>query len=63
MKIGNFTLLTRLLINGEKRVLENWPVLESPYVRQEVYGGLLEVEVPSFEKWRLRGTLMGPVWE
>jgi len=51
------------VINGEKRVLEKWPVLESPYVREPLYSGLLEVEVPGFEKWRLRGTLMGPVWE
>lgn len=51
------------VINGEKRVLENWPVLDSPYVREPLYGGFLEVEVPGFEKWRLRGTLMGPEWE
>lgn len=51
------------VINGEKRVLEKWPVLESPYVRQPLYGGVLEVEVPGLEKWLLRGTLMGPEWE
>lgn len=51
------------VINGEKRVLEKWPVLESPYVREPLYSGFLEVEVPGFEKWRLRGTLMGPMWE
>lgn len=48
------------VINGEKRILEGWPVLESPYVRQELYSGLLELDNPQLGKWGLRGTLMGP---
>ena len=51
------------VINGEKRVLENWPVLESPYVQEKLYSGQLEIKVPQKPSWRLRGTLMGPIWE
>ncbi len=51
------------VVNGEKRILENWPVLDSPYVQQPLYSGQLEVKVPSQPAWRLRGTLMGPIWE
>ncbi|MGB3508546.1 MAG: hypothetical protein WBA93_04765 [Microcoleaceae cyanobacterium] len=51
------------VINGEKRILEQWPVLDSPYVRQELYGGLVEVDDPQLGKWGLRGTLMGPEWK
>lgn len=50
-------------INGEKRILKNWPVLESPYTKQELYSGLLEVDDPKLGKWQLRGKLMGPEWE
>ncbi|WP_083620610.1 hypothetical protein [Planktothrix serta] len=51
------------VINGEKRVLENWPVLDSPYIQEQLYSGQLEVKVPQQPSWRLRGTLMGPIWE
>ncbi|MGL5132079.1 MAG: hypothetical protein ACRC78_06095, partial [Planktothrix sp.] len=51
------------LINGEKRVLENWPVLESPYIQQKLYSGQLEIKAPPQPPWRLRGTLIGPTWE
>ncbi|MDJ0554754.1 MAG: hypothetical protein QNJ68_09995 [Microcoleaceae cyanobacterium MO_207.B10] len=51
------------VINGKKRILEEWPVLDSPYVRQELYSGLLEVDDPQLGKWELRNTLMGPEWE
>ncbi len=51
------------VINGEKRILENWPVLESPYAKQELYSGLLEVDDPNLGKWLLRGKLTGPEWE
>jgi hypothetical protein len=50
-------------VNGEKRILEKWPVLDSPYVQQPLYSGQLEVKVPSQPAWRLQGTLMGPIWE
>ena len=51
------------VVNGEKRILEKWPVLDSPYVQQPLYSGQLEVKVPSQPAWRLQGTLMGPIWE
>ena len=51
------------VINGERRILENWPVLDSPYAKQELYSGLLEVDDPKLGKWQLRGKLMGPEWE
>lgn len=50
-------------INGERRVLENWPVLDSPYIQQKLHSGQLEIQVPPQPPWRLRGTLMGPTWE
>ena len=50
------------VINGKKRILNDWPVLDSPYVRQELYSGFLEVEDPQLGKWELRGKLMGPEW-
>jgi len=49
-------------INGKERILDDWAVLESPYVQQELNSGLLEVFSPS-GNWRLRGTLAGPEWE
>lgn len=48
-------------INGKEQVLENWPVLESPYVQQELNSGLLEVFSPQ-GIWRLRATLTGVEW-
>jgi hypothetical protein len=51
------------IINGEKRVLENWPVLDSPYIQEKLYSGQLEIKVPQQPPWRLRSTLMGPIWE
>lgn len=51
------------VINGEKRVLENWPVLESPYIQQKLYSGQLEIKAPPHPPWRLRGTLIGPTWD
>lgn len=52
----------RASINGKERILKNWPVLASPYVKEELNSGLLEVVTPE-GKWRLRGTLTGPKWE
>ncbi|MGK7921493.1 MAG: hypothetical protein AB4080_15950 [Trichodesmium sp.] len=51
------------VINGKRRVLENWPVLDSPYAKQELYSGLLEVNDPNLGKWQLRGKLIGPEWD
>ena len=39
-------------INGEERVLQNWPVLSSPYLNQDLYSGLLEFDYPGGQ-WRL----------
>ncbi|MGL5194026.1 MAG: hypothetical protein ACRC8Y_10620, partial [Chroococcales cyanobacterium] len=50
-------------INGKPRQLENWPVLESPYVRQPLNSGVLEVKEPQLGTWRLRTTPTGPQWE
>ncbi|MBD2483345.1 hypothetical protein [Planktothrix sp. FACHB-1365] len=55
--------LGNAIINGKQQVLENWPVLDSPYIQEKLYSGLLEVNVPQQPFWRLRGTLMGPTWE
>lgn len=52
----------RASINGKERILKNWPVLDSPYVRQGLNSGLLEVSTPQ-GNWRLRATLTGPQWE
>ncbi|MEB3339796.1 hypothetical protein [Okeania sp.] len=51
------------VINGEKRILKNWPVLDSPYAKQQLYSGLLEVDDPNLGKWQLRGKLTGPEWK
>ena len=40
-------------INGENLVLENWPVLSSPYLNQDLYSGLLQLDYPG-SKWRLQ---------
>ncbi len=50
-------------INGKPRQLENWPVLESPYVRQPLKGGFLEVKEPDLGIWRLQSTPTGPKWQ
>lgn len=50
-------------INGEKQILENWLVLESPYLKENLYSGVLEINNPQYGTWRLKGTLMGPKWE
>lgn len=52
----------RASINGKERILKDWPVLESPYVREALNSGVLEVLSPQ-GNWRLRATLNGPKWE
>ncbi|HAX89057.1 MAG TPA: hypothetical protein DD379_22455 [Cyanobacteria bacterium UBA11162] len=52
----------RARINGKDRVLKDWAVLDSPYVKQGLDSGVLEVFSPH-GKWRLQGTLTGPKWE
>jgi len=50
-------------VNGKERVLQDWPVLDSPYVKQELNSGVLSVNVPPLESWHLRATLLEPRWE
>jgi len=49
-------------INGERRSLANWPVLESPYINLAVYDGILKVNNPLIGAWQLQTTLRGPQW-
>lgn len=39
-------------INGEEVRLQNWPVFSSPYLNQDLYSGLLELDYPGGQ-WRL----------
>ncbi|MGD1912651.1 MAG: hypothetical protein ACFB2X_17910 [Rivularia sp. (in: cyanobacteria)] len=50
-------------VNGKERVLQNWPVLDSIYVKQELNSGVLSVCVPAWGSWHLRATLREPQWE
>lgn len=52
----------RARIDGRDRILKDWPVLDSPYVRQELNSGVLDVVSPE-GNWRLRATPIGPIWE
>jgi hypothetical protein len=54
--------MSRARINGKERILKDWPVLDSPYLKEGLNSGLLEV-LPPLGKWRLRTTLTGPKWE
>jgi len=51
----------RASINGKERVLKNWPVLDSRYLKEDLDSGLLEVL--QGDRWRLRATVTGPKWE
>ncbi|MCL1467386.1 hypothetical protein [Argonema galeatum] len=53
----------RASINGKPRVLKNWPVIESPYLREDLRSGVLEYRNPVGESWRLRVNLKGLQWE
>ncbi len=44
-------------INGKERLLENWAVLDSPYLKEELYSGFLELIYPG-NRWCL-STLNG----
>lgn len=50
-------------INGEPLNLDDWPILDSPYVSQKVNSGVLQVNHPHLGTWRLRATVSGPEWE
>ncbi len=50
-------------VNGKERILQDWPVLDSPYVKQELNSGILSVCVPPWGSWHLRATLGEPQWE
>jgi len=54
--------ISRASINEKERGLKNWPVLESPYVREGLRSGVLEM-FHSGKVWRLRNTLNSPQWE
>ena len=49
-------------INGQKRVLNNWPVIASPYIQAELRQGILEVKNPQLGTWKLQTTINGPEW-
>lgn len=49
-------------INGSDRLLQDWPVVDSPYVQQKLNSGVLDVISPTGQ-WRLRATPTGPKWE
>ncbi|MDJ0577547.1 MAG: hypothetical protein QNJ65_20600 [Xenococcaceae cyanobacterium MO_234.B1] len=46
-------------INGKERLLENWAVLDSPYLKEELYSGFLELRYPG-NRWCLGVTLTAP---
>ncbi|MFB2938919.1 hypothetical protein ACE1B6_27005 [Aerosakkonemataceae cyanobacterium BLCC-F154] len=54
--------ISRAMINDQERILKNWSVLESPYLRQSLKSGILEMFLPG-KTWRLRNTLTSPKWE
>ncbi|MEB3281292.1 MAG: hypothetical protein VKK42_20450 [Lyngbya sp.] len=49
-------------VNDRERILGNWAVLESRYLKQELSGGVLELIHPE-GRWKLRTTLAAPQWE
>ncbi|NES84396.1 MAG: hypothetical protein F6K10_24955 [Moorea sp. SIO2B7] len=49
-------------INSKERVLENWAVLHSPYVKQELRSGFLELIYPE-NRWCLSVTVTAPNWK
>ncbi len=50
-------------INGKHRVVENLPVLDSPYVQEKLDSGILSITIPGYPKWQLQQTINGPKWE
>lgn len=54
--------ISRAIINDQERILKDWSVLESPYLRQGLKTGVLEMFSPG-KTWRLRNTLTSPKWE
>lgn len=50
-------------INGKERVVENLPVLDSPYVQEKLNSGILSITIPGYQKWQLRQTINGPEWK
>ncbi|WP_179050791.1 hypothetical protein [Nostoc sp. TCL26-01] len=53
----------RAIINGKERILKNWAVLDSPYVKEELKSGVLSVKVPKQKSWRLRVAFTGVQWD
>lgn len=54
--------VSKAKINGKERVWQDWAVLDSPYVKEELNSGILQIISPQ-GKWRLQETLTGPKWE
>jgi hypothetical protein len=50
-------------VNGERRQRLATPVLESPYVNQDLNSGRLEVNDPEFGRWQLQLQPGRPVWQ
>ncbi|MFB2970862.1 hypothetical protein ACE1CD_17970 [Aerosakkonema sp. BLCC-F183] len=50
-------------INGKPRVLQNWPVIASPYLREGLRSGVLEYRNPVGDSWSLRATLNSFQWD
>ena len=46
-------------INGKERLLKDWAVLDSPYLKEELYSGFLELRYPG-NRWCLSITLTAP---
>lgn len=53
----------RASINGKERILRNWPVLDSPYLRQALNSGVLQYGNSNQNNWRLGITLNNRYWE
>ncbi len=50
-------------INNQPRLLQNWPVLDSPYVQEPLRQGRLSVQVPDQRLWQLTASPGGPRWQ
>ena len=50
-------------INGKERVVENLPVLDSPYVQEKLNSGILSITIPGYKQWQLKQTINGPEWK
>jgi hypothetical protein len=63
MTYNRYGAIAAAQIDGRDRVLENWPVLESPYLRVPLDGGLLEIDHPTLGRWQLSAIDARPEWK